>query len=131
MLYLLAIVGVVLVVLAISQYNKKNQPKHIQAPKLNSLLKQKVEQLNHDYPEGVTPDHIIERGEVIGNYLNNQIHQTITLSNGWVFEWFDIANYRKDGAFVFPTGYKSMFILIDDLVYKMVNNEQNNLPQEV
>jgi hypothetical protein len=132
MIVFVATVGILFVAFVVYQHNLKNpvSTQQHKSPKLSTPLQRAVEKLQSDYPDGVLPEHIVERGKIVGRYLDGDIHETITLSNGWTFEWFNVAQYNNStGAFIFTTGHKSMFILIDELVYKMVSHEQSHLPQ--
>jgi hypothetical protein len=130
MIYIAAGFGVCLVASVLWIRKAKKAPT-VKMPKLSSHLKDAVEELNRSFPDGVSEDHIVEKGNVVGRFLDNDIYDTLKLHNGWVFEWVDVARYTASGSLIAPPCNKSLYILINDLIYKLTNNGQNNIPQAV
>ena len=138
MVFHLAVGSFVFVATSVFFYNKKLKiakevtsiKKQVAAPhdELLSIIKQ----FQTDFPNGLDHADIAETGSIIGHYLDNAIHDTITLKNGMIFKWLDIAHFSTDGALLLPCSEKkTLIIYINDLIYELIKNEQSNLLEAV
>jgi hypothetical protein len=80
------------------------------------------------FPDGISNNDIIMKGEKIGQFLDIDIHDHLVLSNGWCLDWHDVVRTDKKGNIIPPAPCsKSLIIAIDNLMYKLRFDDTDNI----
>lgn len=110
-----------------AQMKEKNQKVE---SKIQPHILESHKQFWVDFPDGIDDEKdIIERGEVIGRFMDKQIFSYVKLRNGWTFEFFDVARQLSPGVYARPRDARNVFLVSmfdNNLFYKMKFDEQNN-----
>ena len=81
------------------------------------------------FPNGIDDKDIVERGVIAGRFMDQDIYETIKLSNGWTLEWINVVRLGKNGEIKIPPGVKDAFVITmfdNKLFYNLKFDEQNN-----
>jgi hypothetical protein len=116
----------------------KNKATVVAEPVKKGKVHEKILAANDEFarlfPTGVQDSDIVEKGEIIGRFMDGPIYSHLILSNGWKLEWLDVVRESEPGMAIIPRGIKNALLVMfpnEKLFYKLVIDVENNSTQVV